>query len=145
MDVRTRWRRVPAEHWILMWGRTVTSLLAIVGLVAAMAASAGGLGAMLVVATFWGLVTSLAGWLTAAWRDGTPWSWWVWTVGTTVLFVAGVSGLVVPSWLTVPWLLVTGGLLLLLAHPDSRARIEDRGSRPPSPGRSVAALDDRFR
>jgi hypothetical protein len=72
---------------------------------------------LLVLATVWALfggwlagvpfvaampaaLASLVGWLTSAWRRQRPWVWWVWTIG-----VAGV-------------------LLLLLFHPDSRARIE---------------------
>ncbi|SOD94500.1 hypothetical protein [Blastococcus haudaquaticus] len=69
MDVRARWQRVDTEHRVLVWGRTVTRLLALVGLVATIAASMVGLGVVLGNALFWGLVTSVAGWLTAAWRD----------------------------------------------------------------------------
>ena len=52
MDAAARWRRVDAEHWVLVWGRAVTSVLALVGVVASLAAAIGGLGAMLVVALF---------------------------------------------------------------------------------------------
>jgi hypothetical protein len=40
---------------------------------------------------------------------------------------------------------VSGALLALLVHPDSRARIDGSSSGMPAPGRSVAAFEDRYR
>ena len=120
MDPWTRWRRLDAEHWVHVWGIAVTTLLALWTVWVVVVGLAGGL---LLVAVLPASMTALAGWLTSAWRLERPWAWWAWTVGTAVLFLSGLAGLADPGPITVAWLVVTGGLLLLLAHPDCRARI----------------------
>ena len=124
MDLRTRWRRVDAEHWVHAWGKVVTAVLGLVTAVATLTGLGAGLFGAVFGAVFWGSITGLAGWLTAAWGDERPWAWWVWTAGTVAVLLTGLAALVDGSWLAVPVGLGGGGLLLLLIHPDSRARID---------------------
>src|SRR3954454_2989270 len=105
MDARSRWRRLDAEHWVHVAGVVLTTVL--------------------VLCTFW---TALAGWLTSAWRREQPWSWWEWTVLATLSFLSELAALADPRPVRLAGLVVSGGLLLLLAHPDSRTRIQ-----PPAP------------
>ncbi|WP_324274679.1 hypothetical protein [Blastococcus brunescens] len=122
-----------AEHWVHVWGRAATAVLGTVTVVATLAGLGAGLLGAVIGAVFWGSLTAVAGWLTSAWRDERPWAWWVWTSGTVTVVLTGLSAVVDGSWFAVPWVLVSGVLLLLLVHPDSRARIgvpEPQGTEP---------------
>jgi hypothetical protein len=90
-----------------------------------------------VVALFPGALAALAGWLTSAWRRERAWSWWAWTVLATLGVLAGLAGLadVRPGGLV--WLIAHGGLLLLLCHPDSRARTRVPPTSGTGPGRGT--------
>jgi hypothetical protein len=121
MDVRRRWRRVDAEHWVHVWGMVVTAALAL----ATMWALVGGwLAGVPFVAVLPAALASLAGWLTSAWRRERPWAWWVWTTGAAAAAVTALNTLIAGRPVAVAALIATGILLLLLFHPDSRARIE---------------------
>jgi hypothetical protein len=125
MDARSRWRRLDAEHWVHVAGMVLTTVLVLCTFWTALAGLVGGL---LVVALFPGALAALAGWLTSAWRRERPWSWWVWTVLATLSFLSDLAALADPRPVRLAGLVVSGGLLLLLAHPDSRTRIQ-----PPAP------------
>ncbi len=78
-----------------------------------------------------------AGWLSSAWRRERPWAWWVLTPLSGLLLLVGVDDLLTvgPSWFRSPRLVFYGVLLLLLAHPDSRARIQPVRADAGLPGR----------
>jgi hypothetical protein len=128
MDARTRWRRLDAEHWIHVFGIVGTTVLVLWTVWAVPAGIAAG---PVVVAVFPAAIAALAGWLTSAWRRERPWSWWVWTALATVGLLSGLSALAQLRLVAIPWCVVSGGLLLLLVHPDSRARTEFRAPSPP--------------
>jgi hypothetical protein len=68
-------------------------------------------------------IASLVGWLTSAWRRERSWAWWGWTVLATVVFLCALPAVADMRAFGPPALVVSGVLLLLLVHPDSRARI----------------------
>ena len=138
MDLGTRWRRLDAEHWVHVWGMVVTTVLWLWTMWCALVGLATG---FLLVAVLPAAVAVLAGWLTSAWRRERAWAWWVWTVLTTIAFLSGLTGLGDPWPVTVPWLLVTGTLLALLAHPDSRARIGRPAAASQHPYAAAGAAD----
>jgi hypothetical protein len=78
-----------------------------------------------------GVLAALSGWLTSAWARERPWSWWAWTVLVTLAFLSALAGLPGLRPATLAWVGVSGVLLLLLAHPDSRARIRPAAVAPP--------------
>ena len=121
MDAGTRWRRLDAEHWVHVAGMVATALLA---LWTTWALFGGWLAGVPFVAVLPAALASLTGWLTSAWRRERRWAWWVWTVGSTAAFATALNGVVSGRGLAVAPLLAVGVLLLLLFHPDSRARIE---------------------
>jgi len=121
MDARTRWRRFDAEHWIYVYGMVATTVLA---LWAAWSALVGLAAGFFLAALIPGALASLAGWMTSAWRQERPWSWWAWTVLATLSFVYALPALADPGVLSLVPLVLSGGLLLMLVHPDSRARID---------------------
>jgi hypothetical protein len=128
MDAPTRWQRLDAEHWIHVVGMVGTTALVLWTLWVAVLGFAVGLAAAALVPA---ALAAVAGWLTSAWRRERPWSWWAWTVPTALAFLSGAAGLADPGPMTLAWLVVSGGLLLLLAHPDSRARIQPAPVAPP--------------
>ena len=128
MDARTRWRRLDAEHWVHVWGMAATTLLvlATVG-----ALFVGWLAGVWYVAVLPAALASLSGWLTSAWRLERPWSWWAWTVGSAAVFMASLNGLAQGQLLGAVLFVVSSALLVLLTHPDSRARIESPAATAP--------------
>jgi len=121
MDVRTAWRRLDAEHWVHVWGVVATTLLVIGSLVAVIAGFA---VSTPVMAVFPVALAALSGWLTSAWRRERPWAWWVWTIGSAVGFATALDGLASGRGVAAASLAASGILLVLLFHPDSRARVE---------------------
>jgi hypothetical protein len=77
-----------------------------------------------------GALASLSGWLTSAWRRELPWSWWVLTTLTGGDALLGLADLVTagPSWPAVLQLAFEVLFLVLLCHPDSRARTDPRSA-----------------
>jgi hypothetical protein len=73
-------------------------------------------------------LASLVGWPTSAGRRERPWAWWVWTIGVAAAFATALNALIAGRAIAVAPLVVAGVLLLLLFHPDSRARIEAASS-----------------
>jgi hypothetical protein len=97
-----RWRRVDAEHWIHRLGMLQTAVALI-----------GTAGAVLLI-----------GWMTAAWRRDERWAWPAWVLisgsGTILAAARLVDGGL--SWLGGAGVLVAALMLVLLMHPDARAR-----------------------
>jgi len=56
-------------------------------------------------------------------RPGESWSWWAWTVLATLTFLPALAGPADPT-VDLARFVLSGVLLLLLVHADSRARIE---------------------
>jgi hypothetical protein len=137
MDGRSRWQRFDAEHWVHVAGIVLTTVLVLWTLWVALVGLIAGL---LLSALVPGAIAALAGWLTSAWRRELPWSWWVWTVLATLTVLVGLAD---PGPATLAWLVAGGGLLILLVHPDSRARVQAPApSRPRGVGRRRTRLDD---
>ena len=122
MQANSWWQRFDAERWVYRVGLLQTTLL----ILATLATAVIGMGQGLVVlALLPGAVAALSGWLTVAWRRGRTWTWWVWFVLTATGTLPALGDLVVePSIANAVWLAVNLGLLLLLLHPRSRARIQ---------------------
>ncbi len=120
MDVGTGWRRLDAEYWVHMWGMVATTTLVLWALAAVLGGP--------VLALLPAALAGLAGWLTSAWRQARPWAWWVWTIGGAAAFATALDALVSGRAVAAAPLVATGVLLLLLFHPDSRARIETASS-----------------
>jgi hypothetical protein len=140
MATETPWaqgrRRLDAEHYVGVLGILATSAL---GLVTAWTLLAGvvlGLLPGVVMAAVPGAVTALVGWLTAAWRRDEPWSWVAWTVLSLLGILGGLAGVAGsgPSWGDVVTLGVGALSLILLLHPDSRARLSRMA--PPAGGQA---------
>jgi hypothetical protein len=131
VDARRAWRRLDAEHWVHVWGMVATTLL---GLGTLWALFGGWLAGVPLVAVLPAALSALSGWLTSAWRRERPWSWWVWTVGSAVVFLASLNGLAQGRLLGGVLVVASGVLLVLLAHPDSRARIDRSSAELPSRG-----------
>jgi len=123
---RTRWQRLDAEHWVYVYGIVATVGLTLWTVWTALVGLAYG---FVVAALIPGALAFLAGWMTSAWRQERPWSWWAWTVLATLTFLSALAALVDPRPVDVVWLVGSAVLLLLLVHPVSRARIE-RSDRP---------------
>ena len=121
MDARTRWRRFDAEHWIHVYGMVLTTVLTSW---TAWIVLGGLFGGFVLAALIPGAFASLVGWMTSAWRREQPWSWWAWTVLATLSFIYALPALADPGLLALAPLVISGVLLLMLAHPDSRARID---------------------
>lgn len=121
MSLSVRWHRLDASAWVY---RLLMLWVAVLGVWTAVTCI-GGLpfGAPLL----WlipAALTALAGWLAHAWGEERRWTWWV--VLTLVLPDAGGYLLDVttgPSFWRVARLLLDAVLLILLAHPDSTARL----------------------
>jgi hypothetical protein len=131
MEQWTWWQRLDAEGWVYGIGVAQTILLTLWFLWAAFAGLLAGFAVFaLIPATF----AALSAGLTAAWRRGTPWSWWAWTLLCAIGAVGNLADLTGPGrpWAPLIGLAVCGGTLALLFHPDCRARIgvpvEDRAS-----------------
>jgi hypothetical protein len=127
MDVRTRWRRLDAEHWVHVLGMVLTTVLTLWTAAAVLAGLAVGL---VVAAVVPAAIASLVGGLTSAWRRERPWAWWGWTVLATVVLLGALPAVLDMRAVGLPALVVSGVLLLLLVHPDSRARIAARSPFP---------------
>jgi hypothetical protein len=83
----------------------------------------------------------LSGWLTTAWRHERPWCWWVLMTVYGLGLLMSLGDLLTdgPSWPTLISLAVDSVLLVLLLHPDSRARIDPPAAvAPPSRSWSVS-------
>jgi hypothetical protein len=137
MAARSRWRRFDAEHWVHQLGMLQTTVLTLATL---WAATAGFLAGALWVAVIPGAAASLTGWLTAAWRRDERWSWPAWSVlsGVGAVVTAGPLAGGQLSWAAAGGFVVNAPMLVLLFHPDSRARFA--GPDPavgPAPGRAA--------
>jgi hypothetical protein len=127
MDARRSWRRLDAEHWVHVSGMALTTLL-VIG--TAWALLGGVLVGAAVLAVLPAGLAALAGWLTSAWRQERPWAWWAWTIGSAAGTVTALDAVVAGRTAALAPLLAGGVLLLLLFHPDCRARIEARSPLP---------------
>ncbi|MCW2578645.1 MAG: hypothetical protein JWR82_246 [Blastococcus sp.] len=139
MPANSWWQGLDAERWVYRVGLVETTLL----IIATLAVAVLGLGQGVVwVALLPGSLAALSGWLTVAWRRGRTWPWWVWIVlvgtGTPPALGDLVSG---PSAWNAVVLAIDLGVLLLLCHPRSRARIH--GPVPPLPTTAEYALTGR--
>jgi hypothetical protein len=136
MSARGRWRRVDAEHWVHVLGMVLTTVL-VLWTCAAL------LGAMMAGFVWLALlpagITALVGKMTSAWRLDRPWSWWAWTVLGVLLALGGLGGLLAGDnpWIQGAWLTFGCLLLVLLSHPDSRARIDAPAAVPAPPSHRV--------
>ncbi len=123
MSAGARWRRLDAEHWVWLLCLVHTTLMALFLLVVTVRALRLGMPPPYLLLV--GLPLAGAAWLTSAWRQERPWSWWVLTTFAGLALVLAAGDLTVaPSWWTSGRSAFYGLLLLLLAHPDSRARIQ---------------------
>lgn len=124
MSLGSRWRRFDAEHWIYRLGMLQTTLLALVTAWVVMAAVLAGVLGHAVFAVVPGLFASLVGWLTAAWGRDERWSWaaWAWVSGVGGVFSAATLASGRPGGGTWAGLVLATLTLVLLFHPDSRAR-----------------------
>jgi hypothetical protein len=123
MSARDRWRRADAEHWVHVLGMLLSAAAGIWTFVAViLAAMAHAVWLALLPAG----VTALVGTMTTAWRTERPWSWWAWAVLGAIVVLGGVGGLLTGGnpWIHGAWLAFGSLLLVFLAHPDSRARID---------------------
>jgi hypothetical protein len=79
-----------------------------------------------------GALAALSGWMTSAWRLERPWSWWAWSIPSGFGLLTSLAGVLGtgPSWGSVSGLVINGVLLVLLAHPWSRRRIEPVATLP---------------
>jgi hypothetical protein len=123
MERESTWQRLDAERWVHIVAMWVTTLLTVWACVSLFHAWLLG---VLWLAIFPAGIVALYGWLTAEWGRGRAWTWWVWTVlsglGLTWAMMLLATGSPVRGLL---WLVINGGLLLLLSHPDCRARIHE--------------------
>jgi hypothetical protein len=127
VSLSVRWHRLEAAAWVhrlLCLQAVVAGLATVAALVACLALGAPWI--VLLPAAFLGLTW----WLAQAWDDEKRWSWWV------VLALTGLgagSGVLGPAAGISAWrpasLSFEAVLLVLLAHPDSTARL-DRPRRP---------------
>jgi hypothetical protein len=126
------WQRLDAPRWVHNLAASATTLLCVLTGLALLAGVRYGVPQMAVLP---GALAALSGWMTSAWRRGRPWSWWVWAVGAGIGVASALGALLSsgPSWSSVLGLGLNGALLLLLGHPDSRARIQARAPGPRSP------------
>jgi hypothetical protein len=78
-----------------------------------------------------GAGATLLGWMTSAWRRDEPWSWVAWAVvcGLGLLGCLAHVGGSAWSWGDGVTLGVGALTLVLLLHPDSRARLDRLGAR----------------
>ncbi|TFV86426.1 hypothetical protein [Blastococcus sp. CT_GayMR16] len=120
MSLGSRWRRVDAEHWVHRLGMLQTTLLVLLAGWTVLSGFVVGLVAAVVPAA----LAALAGWMTAAWRRDEPWSWPAWVCASGAGAVLSATQLVVggPTWASCSGLALAVLTLVLLAHPDSRAR-----------------------
>lgn len=127
MGTRSRWQRVRAEHWVHRLLATQTFVLVLVTLWLLLTGWALGLAFLAVIPAVY---VGLSGWMTAAWRRGRPWAWWVATVLSGMRVVGSLVALLEgdASWLDAALLVFDGVLLAFLFHPDGRARVV----RPPA-------------
>lgn len=125
-----RWQRLEAATWV---HRLLVLQVVVLVLLTAVTAIGGlAVGAPLM----WLLPAALAavaGWLAGAWDEGRRWSWWA--VMALTALSTGSELLDLASRLSwrVAWLLVDAVVLVLLAHPDSTARLDRRAARPVEP------------
>jgi MFS family permease len=127
MDARARWRRVDAGHWVHVLAGLQTTLLGLATVWVTFGGLALGLAWLGLVP---GALAALSGWLTWAWRRNRPWSWYAWTVLAALGVLSALGGVLTdgPGWGDAARLGFSGILLVLLCHPDSRARLD-----PPPP------------
>ena len=123
MSVQSRWTRLDAQKWVHRIGMLQTGLLI---LMTCGTAFVGLVHGLMWVAVLPGALATLSGWMTSAWREERPWSWWAWSSVSGFGVLTGLSALLEsgPSWRLVLGLVFDGVLLALLAHPQSRARIQ---------------------
>lgn len=120
-----RWQRLDAEHWVWVLGTLQTSILGLVTAAFLLGGVVGGFLTAILVAAIPGALTALVGWMTAAWRRDEPWSWLAWAAlsGSTVL--SSLTDVIDPGLERgdVVALAVSALTVVLLMHPDSRARL----------------------
>jgi hypothetical protein len=136
----TRWQRLDAAGWVhgvLVFETVLAGLSTALALVFALTVGSPWLAAIPAA------LTAFTAWLAHAWDDGRPWTWWV-VMSFSALGVAG--NLLSLAAGGSPWRLLPlfffAGVLVLLGHPDSTARLDRRpvarhrdGSGFPRPGR----------
>jgi hypothetical protein len=129
MSVRSRWERLDAEHWIWVLGLLQTTALSLLTL---WVAYLGVLAGLVLAAVFPALLTGASGAWTSAWRRDKAWAWWVGAIGCALGLVIAPTRWVAhgASWPSVAGAVLNAVLLVLLAHPDSRARLR-RGAADP--------------
>ncbi|TFV92279.1 hypothetical protein E4P40_03530 [Blastococcus sp. CT_GayMR20] len=125
MERESTWQRLDAQRWVHLYGMWQTTLLTVW---AGFSLLGAWLAGVLWFVVFPAAITALSGWVTAEWGRGRPWTWYALTVqaGVGILLALGLvaSGSVVKGSVG---LVLVGGLLLLLWHPDCRARIHESG------------------
>ena len=137
MPANSWWQRLDAERWVYRIGMVSTALLAL----ATLAVLVLGLGQGAAwVALLPAALAAFSGWITAAWRRGRPWSWWVWIVLAGTGTPAAVADAVVePSIGNAVGLAINLTVLALLCHPRSRARIHGPVAALPTPAESMVS------
>ena len=121
MERLATWQRLDAERWVHVYGMWQTTLLTLWASFSLFGAWVLG---VLWLALFPMGIVALSGWLTAEWGRGRPWTWYAWTVQAGVGLVLAL--LLFASGTTLKGIVLlglSGGLLLLLCHPDCLARI----------------------
>ena len=120
-----RWRRLDAEHWVWVLGALETTILALITAWVLLAGLMYGFLGAIFAATIPGALTALVGWMTAAWRREERWSWVAWAVVSGTQIPYSLSLLFDPGgdWGDVAVLVAAALTVVLLVHPDSRARL----------------------
>lgn len=137
MSLSVRWHRLQASAWL---HRLLMLDVALLGLLTAVTC----IGGLLLGAPLLWLLpaagTALMAWLARAWGERRRGSWWAVLILTAPGAVLDLLELGTrPSWWRVVWLLIDGVLLVLLAHPDSTARLASR----PEPARTPRWVPER--
>ena len=122
MGLGQRWKRVDAVHRV-HWLLCLQTFLLVLPTVWVL--GNGMVHGFVVAAVIPGAFVALSGWLTAAWRKGRPWAWWVATILSGLRLAETVLGALEGdlSWLGSVLLVFDGLLLAHLFHPACRARI----------------------